>query len=549
MHPKVTRAVACGALLLASATQAQIDCSTPSTVTPTGPNVAVSTANPQYFTYKGQLLPLVGMSHEYVCHIPQGSTQNAEYCTLGNYPSVFSTLKTNKNNVYRIWTIFNHSPGTAVSTGPWNNEQPFVRSGTKWDVRTINIAYIDNLEKVVCEAYKNDIVVEVTLLDPWDGDWTTGPFHPNNTVSYPDPANVAVTVTPGFSVEPQFMSFENGTSDTTSAVKEARKAQRIAIRAVVNRLKRWPNVIWEVANESDFEGPTAANLNTFQNAMISHIRAFDTTHPIMVNAHTPSTFAWNLTNATAASLHYTDIVGALYGAIELQRDASLATARSGMPLAFNENRFIPSTVRTTADGVRSEAWEFMLNEGGLFDAYSINRGDPAAQAASAQLKFLYNFLITPTSVGGVPTNISNLSAMQQTSCNGASDWCRGVPVYANPDQGTCATPTANAYWATMKSSTDLALYIHHGVRLGGTYGGYAPRLCGNGTSSGYRTTTFQYRVPQSGCWAAVWIDPATGTKLAGGLVNLVANTWYSPATYPFYKHDIAFLARLVPGAC
>jgi hypothetical protein len=86
--------------------------------------------------------------------------------------------------------------------------------------------------------------------------------------------------------------------------------------------------------------------------------------------------------------------------------------------------------------------------------------------------------------------------------------------------------------------------------MSGTNGGYVARLCGNGTSSSYRTTTFQYRVPQSGCWAEVWINPATGTKLAGGLVNRVANTLYSPASYPYYKHDIVFLATLVgAGSC
>lgn len=553
--PHRWQALACSALLLATTASAQIDCSNPALVTPSGAKVAVA-SNPQYFTYKGQLIPLVGISHEYICHIAQ-PLRDAEYCTLATYPTVFATMKANKNNVQRLWTIFNHSPGQGPTGAPYANEQPFLRTGGKWDLRTINQTYLNNLEKVVCEAYKNDIVVELTLLDPWDGDWATGPFNAANTVTYPDPANVAVNVTPGFALEEHFMRYENGsgTADNTSAAKEARKGQKLAIQSIVNKLKRWPNVIWEVANEADFENVTPTHLNTFQNAMIAHIKTYDTTHPIMVNTHTkalspePGTFAWNLTGANAQSLHYTRITDARYGAIELQRDGTLTAARANYPIAFNENRFISASART-AIAVRNEAWEFMLNEGGLFDAYSIDRSALSVQNASTQLGPLYNFL-TGAVVSPVPASISNLATMQQTTCNGASDWCTGLPAYGASDQGTCTAQASNAYWATMKSSTDLAVYVHHGTQMSGTFGGYAPKGCDNTVpGNGYRHPSFQYRVPQSGCWSAVWIDPTTGNVISGGLVNLVANTLYSPSTYPYYRHDIAFLARFVQaGSC
>jgi hypothetical protein len=546
--PRRWQALACSTLLLASAASAQIDCSSPGTVTPTGAKVAIA-SNPQYFTYKGQLLPLVGMSHEYICHIAQ-PLRDAEYCTLATYPAVFATMKTNKNNVQRLWTIFNHSPGLGPTGAPYAHEQPFLRTGGKWDLRTINQTYLNNLEKVVCEAYKNDIVIELTLLDPWDGDWTTGPFNAANTVTYPDPANVAVNVTPGFSQKAHFLSYETGAIDTSSAAKEARKGQKLAIQSIVNKLKRWPNLIWEIANESDFDAVTPANLNTFQNSMIAHVKTFDTTHPIMVNSHTSGTFAWNLTGATAQGLHYTRITDGRYGAIELQRDTGpLAAARAGYPLSFNENRFISGSART-AIAVRSEAWEFMLNEGGIFDAYSIDRSALSVQNASTQIKALYNFL-TGAVVSPVPASISNLATVQQTTCNGASDWCTGLPAYGASDQGTCTAQAANAYWATMKSNTDLAVYIHHATQMPGTYGGWAPKSCDNmAPGTGFRNPSFQYRVPQTGCWSAVWIDPFNGSVIAGGLVNLVANTWNSPSTYPYYRHDIAFLARFVQaGSC
>lgn len=544
------------ALLLSMApAEAVISC--PATGTPPGTPVAVSASNPQYFTYKGILTPLVGMSHEYICHIPQPA-RDSIYCTLASYPGVLGTLQTNKNNVIRLWTIFNHSPGTGPFGAPFTNEQPFMRSGGKWDLRSPDNTYLANLEAVVCAAYNKDIVVEVSLLDPWDGDWTTGPFNPANTVSYVDPNDATKMVTPGFSQEHHFISYENPATktDSTSAAKEARKHQKRAIEDVVNRLKKYPNIIWEVANEPDYigGGATPQSVADFEKDMIAVIRAKDTAHPIMVNGHTDdpvngTTFAWTMTNAKAASLHYTRHTSStLYGAIELQRTAAYDAARANMPLAFNENRFVSGTART-ADAVRSEAWEFMLNEGGMFDAYSIDRSAPAAQNASAQLAALHDFLIAPAVPAAVPTYISNLATVQKTSCNGASDWCKGLPAYGTSDTGACMQ-TANAYWATMKSNTDLALYIHHATQMSGTFGGYAAKPCGDGTpGNGYSTSSLQYRVPQAGCWSVVWIDPATGTKLAGGIVNLPANTWLTPSSFPYYRHDIAFLATFVGGSC
>src|SRR6185436_15333749 len=126
------------------------------------------------------------------------------------------------NNVLRLWGIFNHSPGTAGFNAPFADEQPFKvcnlvqgnwvcgsGTGTKWDLRFINSNYLANLEAVVCAAYNKDVVVEVSLLDPWDGDWTKGPFNSNNTLGYPDPYVPGQTVNPGLIWEDNFISYED----------------------------------------------------------------------------------------------------------------------------------------------------------------------------------------------------------------------------------------------------------------------------------------------------------------------------------------------------
>jgi len=160
----------------------------PATSIPDAP--IASSSSHHYFFYKGKTIPLLGLSHEYICHISQSDRQD-KYCALENYkPQVFPTLNANKNNVIRLWAILNNSPGKAVDSqsfhvikGPYPNEQPVLWNGSKWDILQDDPSYLTNLETVVCEAYNQDIIVELTLLDPWCDPWPTSAFNKDNTVS------------------------------------------------------------------------------------------------------------------------------------------------------------------------------------------------------------------------------------------------------------------------------------------------------------------------------------------------------------------------------
>ena len=225
---------------------------------------------------------------------------------------------------------------------------------------------------------------------------------------------------------------------------------------------------------------------------------------------------------------------ARFGAIELQRDSTQAAARANFPLAFNENRYILGTQRT-ADSVRSEAWEFMLNEGGLFDAYSLDRSTTAAQNTSTQLKALYDFRSRPQSWAG-----SRPTSRTSPPCNRRAATGRTTGAGGSRPGGQRQGDLHDAAGEHLLVDHE----IQHGPRRlhppcdpdGGTPGGYIAKLCGNGTpGSGFQSPGFQYRVPQSGCWAAVWIDPATGTRIGGGLINLTANVWNTPSTLPLLQ--------------
>jgi hypothetical protein len=62
--------------------------------------------------------PLLGESYEYLCHVCQPNLDNTSlnlnndaHCTLNTFASLFASMKTNHNNVVRLNTIFNFSPG------------------------------------------------------------------------------------------------------------------------------------------------------------------------------------------------------------------------------------------------------------------------------------------------------------------------------------------------------------------------------------------------------------------------------------------------------
>ena len=263
---------------------------------------------------------LGGQSYEYLCHIPQPERKST-YCTFdptststgpsANYKDRFSAMQQHKNNVIRIETMFNHSPGWETKCNNPNanppvtlcfesgspccgevfvDEQPFRyvcennASGhckRKWDITNrdaagkiqLNKNYLDHLDQVVCDAYSKNIVVEVSLFNVWDGHWETSPFNPVNSVS---------GKTQGFTAQKYFMSFSAAGQQDTPANLDARLAQRAAVEAVIHRLQKYPNVIWEVANEPDFipdPSPTPAEVVTWQQWVIGLIVQNDQTDP------------------------------------------------------------------------------------------------------------------------------------------------------------------------------------------------------------------------------------------------------------------------------
>ena len=535
-------------------------------------------------SYGSQPLPLVGMSYEYLCHVSIPGALGSQYCSLANFQTTFANLENNLNTVVRVNATFNSSPGIQDSNPnpqgqgfvPFQDEQiyPWFYSNPSlgtiyWDLSQTDQTFLNNLERVVCSAYQHGLVVEVTLFDPWNPTWASSPFNPSNTK--PGAGQ-------GFTGSSTGQYFADMSTDTPiNQNGTTRGYQKAGVVQIVSRLRKYPNVIWEVANEPDLMAPgPVANVVQWENTVVQWIQQNDSVPPhlIMINGHSPApaSFAWAVQEATDRSFietaHYTSIHSSPdEGAIDIMRDPNLAAYTSTWALGFSENRSVPDILKINGiyqidvrkvDDVRAEAWEFVLGGGGLFNGYSYNMSytDPTRdpQVVSAELYQLMELLYAP---GKRYWPLIDLNTAQPASCNKTGDWCFGLPTWGQPDlngTGGCAN-TANAYWSAISSANNYLIYIHHGTTLNAVYNGQASVIydgfhelpCGNGSNSGF-LTPLEVSIPTTGCLQVVWLDPRTGTVLSNTTIPLTGGAPPVPVpTTPLYKDDVAVVLAYWQG--
>jgi hypothetical protein len=567
---------------------------------PAGAPVSAS-QNHRYFEISGwgQLqgtVPLLGMSYEYLCHvlIPTSNTLATQYCQLANYQTIFRQLANASNNVVRINAIFNSSPGVSLGNGvPFADEEVFSidssmgpQGSGDWDLSRVDQSYLQNLEMVVCTAYTLGLVVEVTLFDPWNPNWTASPFNPANTVRCQ-----GNTVCQGFTAQQFFASFDTPASKTDSIAQNhtTRSYQTTAVGKIVDQLKKYPNIIWQIANEPDFIPVTGsppapivavANVMDWENYIVSTVLQHDRQHMIMINGHQAASFAWNVVPSTesastiqTAHYPYNETNPPTEGAIAINNDDSLGGYRASWELAFDENQSVPNVdfnSERNADDVRSEAWEFVMGGGGLFNAYSYSIAPAGCNvaaptpttcpsiAASQQLHYLWDILyypvpqgLGPDYVGSLP--VINLSAMELTACNQSGSWC-SLQQYGTIDEGQCPGQNQKIYFSAISSASANLIYIHHSLLLsvlfpGTKHDGYHEVQC----LGGYQTSV-QFNVTTPGCWWITWVEPKSGMNLAQTLQSFEAGVYTLPSP-PFYDDDVAVVVSYAsalsspPGAC
>jgi len=503
----------------------------------------------------GRPVPLVGVSADNGCHMNKTAPGQ---CNISNYQQIMSDAASYGLNVIRLWVDIGGQPNSgcvydAVNSDP--NDQPFEYDSSstladnlgRWHLDTKNPGYFQRLQNVVAYAASQNMYVEVTLFSPQTPYLALSPWYPGHAYLKNG------TPLTGFTDPAQFVN--------------AASAQYLAMETYVFNVADWtvdylynyPNVYYEVANEPEWINPprqplcsgwntqsttSAATVAAWQNAIATELKAHMATkgvsQQVAVEASTftdadqfrsgkrpggPTGAGPYAAEASIINSHYTrlnplrrtNITDGL-GAIRLDR----AYYSQAKILGFNETKIVaggcnlsPNSMEGVAEG-RAEAWEFMVNQGGVYNQFGyacpIPTCPPPSTPSTAyycetrrQMGALRSFLAGPVNIGrNLITSTSGVGP------NAPPDWIN-MPPYPEPpvQQGVI-----NKFWAAVEPTATAAakrwlLYIHQSRDRNLVQDGYRQPL--NQPQFQESTAASPLGVclgTASGTYTAYWINPA-----------------------------------------
>jgi len=300
--------------------------------------------NPHYFLFRGKPTVLITSAEHY------GAVINLEF----DFLTYLNKLRDDGLNLTRVFTGAYREPvydNDQNTLGPRRGQflAPWVRSatpgaavgGNKFDLDRWDSQFFDRLKAFCRAASERGIVVEVVFFSQmYDKQmWALSPLHQDNNVNGDPPI-------PSFD---RFITLGNATLV---------KRQEALIRKVVDELKAFDNVYYELCNEPnqpDHREPEA--VRTWQNHLAeTTVKALAAVSARQLIAAQDPTRC-NHPAVSIHNFHYAygdDWVGAMQG---LERYYDL-----NEPLAFDETE----TDRPTGV-VRREAWAFMLSGGAAYN--------------------------------------------------------------------------------------------------------------------------------------------------------------------------------------
>jgi Cellulase (glycosyl hydrolase family 5) len=528
-------------------------------------------AGSHYFVNaSNQPVPLVGVSADNACHF---NVTGSGQCNYSNYQQKILDDANDGLNVIRLWVNVGGLPasGCAANTAASDpNDQPFTYSATnlqsdglgRWYLDVQNAGYFQRLYNVVNYAAANNMYVEVTIFSPFTGTLYLGPW--STAHAYLQNG----THLAGFSDGANFVN-------TGSAQYQAMKSYVFkVVDWTVDSLHSFPNLYYEVANEPEWVRPNQpaactgwsttsttapVTVASWQAAIAGELKSHDATyganHLVAVEPLT-TTDANQFTgsgpyvaSAGVVNSHYTNIAPRTVtglstiglGAIHLVR------GYNSQPkiLGFNETKItsgsscVTANTSQTVDEGRAEAWEFMVDQGGIYNQFGYSCNSTDYYETRRQMGVLRSFL----------SGVVNIGRNMKTSSSS--------PSWVNPGPWRALEPSgSHKFWAAVEpTSTALTkrwlLYIHHSSDRGLVYDGYQE----------YYTSPPQYQEhvgvclgTTSGNYTAKWIAPTNA--VLNGVVQTLQSTpisWTGTSACtpggggsaalasPLYSYDIALL--------
>ncbi len=346
-----------------------------------GKPISLHPVNPHYFNYKEKPAMLITSGEHY------GSVINLDF----DYLAYLDELQSKGLNLTRIFTgvylepmgAFNISKNTlAPATGrficPWpgfitkeNEKEKIKYDLTKWDT-----AYFNRLRNFIKEANTRGVVIELTLFCPFydETQWILSPLNSINNI------NGAGSV----------IRTDVYTLDKSGGLL---RIQEELVRKIVNELKDFDNLIYEICNEPYFGGVTLEWQHHIADIIEEAEKSFTFRHLISQNIANGSLKIINPHPAVSIfNFHYAAPPHAVAQNYALNK-----------VIGDNETGFDGNS----DSAYRREAWEFLLAGGGLYNNldYSFTAGNengnynyPSTQpgggsaALRRQLGFLKKFL-------------------------------------------------------------------------------------------------------------------------------------------------------------
>ncbi len=246
-------------------------------------------ANPRYFTVDGKRAVYLVGSHTWA------NLQDGGYRGVTpdfDYLPYLDFLEEHHHNFMRLWTwehtSYSHghlqrirwNPTCFLRTGPGKAQDGYPR----FDLDSVNQAYLDRLRNRVAVAQKRGIYVGVMLfqgfsvsqktnkpVDPSKGDpWSGHPFHRDNNIN---------------GIDGDINRDGKGNEIHTLSIPAVTRIQEAYVRRTIDMINDLDNVIWEIGNELD------GSSTEWQYHFIRFIREYERTkprqHPIWM------TFQWD----------------------------------------------------------------------------------------------------------------------------------------------------------------------------------------------------------------------------------------------------------------
>lgn len=445
------------------------------------PPLALHPGNPHYFLFRGRPTVLLTSGEHY------GAALNTAF----DYIRYLDTLQRSGLNLTRTfvgsyWELTGDKPsfhiaGNTLAPPPERFLAAWARSGDQWDLSKFNDALFARLTDFVREAGKRGIVVEVNLFTPMyeDALWDINPMNARNNVN----GIGQVTRTEVFALQDEKLT----------------GVQTALVRKVVETLRDFDNIYYEVMNEPYFAGVTMEWHRRIARAIAETEEKLGVRHLI----------SWNVANGSKKVEDPDPLISIFNFHYSRPPDSVALNYGLNRVIGNNETGF-----DGTADAIyRLQAWDFLLAGGGLFNnldySFTVGREDGTFQVPAGQ-------------PGGGSPALRRQYRILADFINGL-DFIHLRPM---PELVKKVAPAASARVLGEAGKT-YALYVHHAV--------FAPKFA---IETAEREVTLTLDLPP-GRYEAAWLDTRTGAtlkreRLDGGERELVS---------PAHSEDIALRIR------